>query len=108
MRVAVMFTDTVPVYAEHTPQTTGITSLFKDVTTKDSNLGGSPAILVPKFYPDNATNQGVTWSSSNRGVATMSAGGVVTPIAPGTATITVTSEDGGFTTTCYVSVFIPM
>ncbi|MHB8984119.1 MAG: Ig-like domain-containing protein [Carboxydocellales bacterium] len=69
--------------------------------------GGSPAILVPEFSPGNVSNRGVIWSSSNRGVATVSEGGVVTPIAPGTATITVTSEDGGFTTTCDVTVGNP-
>jgi uncharacterized protein YjdB len=38
------------------------------------------------------TDRVVTWASSNTAVATVSATGVVTAVAPGTATITATSE----------------
>lgn len=38
------------------------------------------------------TDRAVTWASSNSGVATVSPSGVVTAVAPGTATITATSE----------------
>jgi hypothetical protein len=39
---------------------------------------------------DSLANQAVTWQSSDAGVATVDAGGVVTGVAPGTATITAT------------------
>lgn len=42
---------------------------------------------------------GGVWASSNTGVATISVGGVVTPVAPGTSTITYTKT----TTGCYVT-----
>jgi hypothetical protein len=45
--------------------------------------------------PANATNKSVTWTSSNTGVATISAGGMVTAIAQGSAIITATTQDGG-------------
>lgn len=54
--------------------------------------------------PDNATNKNVTCISSNTNVATVSESGIVTAIAEGTATITITTEDGGFTATSKIVV----
>ncbi len=59
--------------------------------------------LTPTFTPSNATNKTVTWNSDNTSVATVTAG-VVTAVAAGTANITVTTEDGGKTATCVVTV----
>lgn len=53
--------------------------------------------------PYNATNQGVSWSSSNTSIATVS-NGTVRGVAEGSATITVTTSDGGYTATCSVTV----
>ena len=53
--------------------------------------------------PTNATNKGVSWSSSNPSVVTVN-NGEVTGVAGGTATITVKTDDGGFTATCTVRV----
>lgn len=64
---------------------------------------GSKFTLVCTFAPTNATNKNVTWSSSDENVATVS-DGVVTSKAVGSATITVTTEDGGFTATCTITV----
>ncbi len=52
----------------------------------------------------NATDRSVTWSSSDEAVATVDANGKVTAVAEGTATITVTTNDGGKTDTCTVTV----
>ena len=49
----------------------------------------------------------MTWSSSDEAVATVSADGVVTACGAGEATITVTTEDGGFTDACRVTVTVP-
>ena len=66
---------------------------------------GSTVKLIPTFTPANATNQNVTWTSSELGVATIAADGTVTGVAQGgTTIITVTTEDGGFTATCKVTV----
>lgn len=65
---------------------------------------GSTATLMPTFAPSDATNTDVTWSSSNTSVATVNAQGNVTAVGNGTATITVTTADGGFTATCEVTV----
>jgi uncharacterized protein YjdB len=62
------------------------------------------AQLVATVLPANATDNSVTWSSSNSGVASVSASGLVTAEAAGSATITVTTMDGGKTATCAVLV----
>ena len=54
--------------------------------------------------PSDASDKAVTWSSDNTAVAAESSGGVVTAVKEGTATITVTTADGGFTATCAVTV----
>lgn len=64
---------------------------------------GNPQILTAAVQPTNATNQNVSWSSNNEAVATVD-GGTVTAVAAGTATITVTTEDGGFKAKCEVTV----
>ena len=59
--------------------------------------------LTATILPEAAMDKSVTWSSSNDEVATVSEG-VVTAVAEGTATITVTTTDGGLTATCAVTV----
>lgn len=60
--------------------------------------------LTAVVYPTNATNKNVTWTSNNDAVATVDDKGLVTANAVGTATITATTEDGGYTDTCVVTV----
>ena len=59
--------------------------------------------LIATITPADAANQNVTWATDNAEVATVE-NGVVTAVAVGTATITVTTEDGNFTATCAVTV----
>lgn len=65
---------------------------------------GKTYTLTASVTPSNAGNRNVTWSSDNASVATVSSSGVVTGVKPGTATITVTTNDGGFKATCAVTV----
>ena len=60
--------------------------------------------LVATVSPEDATNKDVTWSSNNTSVATVSSTGIVTGVGEGSATITVTTDDGGFTATSSVTV----
>lgn len=53
--------------------------------------------LEARISPSNATDQNVTWTSSNTSVATVDQGGTVTPVAPGKVSIMVTTRDGGKT-----------
>ncbi|MBM6777602.1 Ig-like domain-containing protein [Collinsella tanakaei] len=61
-------------------------------------------VLKATVLPENALNKKVTWKSSDTKVATVDANGKVAAVAPGTATITVTTEDGNKTATCMVKV----
>jgi uncharacterized protein YjdB len=63
--------------------------------------------LTATVAPANATNQTVTWSSSDTSVATVATDGLVTAVGCGTATITATTQDGNETATCTVTVTIP-
>jgi uncharacterized protein YjdB len=69
-----------------------------------SFVEGDSETLIASVLPDNATNKTVMWESSNDKVATVSNNGKVTAIAPGATTITVTTEDGGKTASCAVTV----
>jgi uncharacterized protein YjdB len=65
---------------------------------------GDTEELKATIAPDNASNKNIVWSSNNASVATVTENGVVTGISAGTATVTVTTEDGGFVSGCTVSV----
>jgi len=56
------------------------------------------------YNPTSASNKKVTWKSSNTNIATVDSSGKVTGVTPGTATITVVSNDGGYVATCKVTV----
>lgn len=66
---------------------------------------GESIPLFAEVTPSNATNQNVTWKSSSPSIVTVDADtGRITGISAGTATVAVTTEDGGFTDTCTVTV----
>ena len=65
---------------------------------------GDAAVLTATITPSNASNRNVIWSSSASSVASVDNAGKVTALKPGSATITVTTEDGGKTATCEVTV----
>ncbi len=60
--------------------------------------------LTANILPSDATNQNVTWSTADSGVASVSSSGVVTGVATGSTTVTVTTEDGSYTDSCSVEV----
>ncbi|MCH5289788.1 MAG: Ig domain-containing protein, partial [Treponema sp.] len=67
-------------------------------------LGGEPVKLTAIVLPEDADNKEVFWASDNEDAATVDENGVVTAVKAGTATITVTTEDGGYTAACVVTV----
>ncbi|GHV52404.1 hypothetical protein FACS1894181_15470 [Bacteroidia bacterium] len=80
-----------------------VTGVTLDQTTLAAVLGDAPVTLIATITPADATNKNVTWSTSNAAVTTVS-NGTVTFVGAGSATITVTTDDGGKTITCTVVV----
>ena len=68
---------------------------------------GLTSRLAATVTPSNATNKGVTWRSSNSGIATVDSSGVVTGISQGSCVITARTDDGGYEASCTVSVVQP-
>ena len=73
-------------------------------TSLTMNVGDTDYICET-VCPSNATNQTVTWSSSDESVATVNTyTGKVTAKKAGTTTITACTVDGGYSASCMVSV----
>jgi len=80
-----------------------VTGVSLDQETLTLTAGGAAGTLLATVAPADATNKNVSWTSSDESVATV-ADGVVTPVAAGSATITVITADGSFIDTCEVTV----
>ncbi|MBR5559268.1 MAG: Ig-like domain-containing protein [Oscillospiraceae bacterium] len=65
---------------------------------------GDTIKLSASVAPGEATDQTVSWSSSDDSVATVDSSGKVTIVGSGSVTITVTTKDGGFTASCTITV----
>lgn len=87
--------------ASKAPEVVAVTGVKLDQTTLTLNAGKS-AQLTATVSPSNATNKSVTWSSNNSNVSV--SGGKVTAKTAGSAIVTVTTADGGYTAQCNVTV----
>ncbi len=65
---------------------------------------GSTFQITPIFTPADATNQKVTYQSSDPSVATVDEKGVVTAVKKGTVTIICQSDEGKIVVYCNVTV----
>jgi len=65
---------------------------------------GDTERLTATIAPADASNKNVTWESDDPDLATVDQSGNVLAIAAGTAIVTATTEDGGFTADCEVTV----
>jgi len=86
-----------------TSNTVPTTGVAVTPTSASVNVGATTS-LVATVAPSNATNKSVTWSSSNPSIATVNGAGVVTGVAAGSATITATTANGGFTASSTITV----
>lgn len=86
-----------------TTAVTGVT-LNRSSLSLYSNTTPNTAALTATVSPADATDKTMTWASGNTSVATVDQSGKVTAVGNGTATITVTTTDGGYTASCTVSV----
>lgn len=87
-----------------TDDTEPVTGINVSPSTATIGSGGGQTTLTATVSPSNATNKTVTWTSSDTSISTVNSNGVVTGVNPGTATITGTTSDGGYTDTCVVTV----
>lgn len=88
--------------AHFTPKNVAVTGVTLDKSEVSITVGKT-ATLTATITPSNATNKNVSWKSNAEDVATVE-NGVVTAVAEGNATITVTTKDGSHTATCVVTV----
>ena len=75
-------------------------------SARDTVVKNKQIQLFPIFSPVYASNQIVTWNSTDTKVATVDDFGIVSGIDSGTAIITATTKDGGFVAECTVEVII--
>ena len=90
----------------YTAEDVHVTSVSLNKNTLSMEEGDTEQ-LTETVLPSNATDKSVTWSSNNTAVATVSSSGLVTAVSAGSATITVTTTDGGYTASCAVTVTQP-
>lgn len=76
-------------------QTIAVTGITLNASSGELTVGGE-VTLTPTVLPSTASNKAVTWSSSKPAVASVN-NGVVKALTEGSATITATTVDGGFT-----------
>jgi hypothetical protein len=92
-----------------------VTACKKDVIVTGVTLNeltltlkvGTSKTLIATVQPTDATNQVITWESSNPVVASVLGNGLVTALSPGEATVIVRTEDGNKTASCVVKVKMP-
>ena len=88
---------TVIVVAENV---TGITLPETELTMKVGEQGR----LLPTVEPYTALNKNVTFESSDKSIVSVKPSGQITAHKPGVAVITVTTQEGGLTAFCTVTV----
>ena len=105
-------TATVTATAEGKSGTCAVTVKAKAVNVTEVTLDrieltlteGETGTLTATVRPDNADNKKVKWSSDKTEIATVDGAGKVTAVKAGEAVVTVTTEDGGKTASCKVTV----
>lgn len=88
----------VTVEAKYVP----VSSISLDLSSAEIHVGES-IMLTATVAPADATNAKVSWTSSDPSVAAVE-NGKVSALSTGTAEITVTTDDGGKTASCKVSI----
>ncbi|MDR1690441.1 MAG: leucine-rich repeat protein, partial [Candidatus Methanoplasma sp.] len=104
-RISTTFTmpnNAATVTANFTESITSVTGISLDRTELILAVGEGYTLIVT-ITPADATNKGVTWSSSDAAVASVDANGRVTAVGAGMAAITARS-DNGLTASCVATV----
>jgi len=85
---------------DKTIHVSGVTLNFSSLTMTVDDV----KTLVATIAPNNATNQSVTWTTSNASIVAVDTNGKITAVGVGTAVITATTADGNKTAQCTVVV----
>lgn len=83
--------------------TVPVTGVILSQKTASMKVGDTKYVTAT-VSPDDATDKRIICSSENESIATYGSDGKVTAIGEGTTNVTVTTEDGGFTDKCAVTV----
>ena len=92
---------------ENNPAYEAVTGVSLDKTTAKLTEKGQTVELKATVAPATARIKDVSFATSDANVATVDANGKVTAVGNGTATITVTTDDGNKTAICSVTVELP-
>ena len=90
-------------YAHYKLNTIPVTGIGLNKSSIKLTVGQSTK-LTSSVRPSDATNKGVFWSSSNTKIVTVDSSGNVTAKKAGSATIKVTTRDGGYSAKATVTV----
>ena len=80
-----------------------VTGVSLDQDSVDFKVGDTKQ-LNATVLPSSASNKGVTWSSTNEAVVSVSETGLLTAVSAGSAIVTVKTDEGGYQEYCIVSV----
>ena len=86
-----------------TPPTTAVTGVSVSPSAASLAVGATQS-LTATVTPRQASKRAVSWSSDDSDVASVDNNGRVTAVAPGSAQVTVTTADGGFTASATITV----
>lgn len=81
-----------------------VSSVKLNENSKNLTIGESYSGLIATVLPENAFNKKISWNSSHPNIVTVDNNGILFAGGVGTATITATTEDGGKTAECVVTV----
>lgn len=87
-----------------------VTTRVTGITLSPSNISlpvQRSTQLTASILPENSSNKGVTWSSSNPSVCSVNNSGFVLALSYGNAVITATSNDSGFISSSQITVPAP-
>ncbi|MDR1756206.1 MAG: Ig-like domain-containing protein [Culturomica sp.] len=88
---------------DDSPVSVSVTGVLLNTSSATLYVGDTVR-LIATVQPTGATDQSLTWSSSDTTKAVVNSSGLVTAKSPGSATITVKTVDGNHTKSCAVTV----
>lgn len=86
---------------------TPVAGLSLDPTEFTLETIGGSFTIKPVITPEDATDASVVWKSADSKIVSVTSDGTVTAVGPGTTTVTATTNDGSFSSSCTVCVKSP-